>query len=129
MVVITLMGVLAVMAAPSFHRAIERARADVAVANLQAVWAAQRYFWIANRRYANTLGELTDAQLVDPSLPTPSSGSDPGWYSYQAYPDGSATATPRLNAGPNDVFQIDQLGNVTGSVHASDGTLITPPQR
>ena len=48
MVVTTLIGVMAAMSVPSFQRAVEQSRVDIAVANLRAVWAAERLYWLEN---------------------------------------------------------------------------------
>jgi type IV pilus assembly protein PilE len=128
MVVVTLIGVLAAVAVPSFRRAVEQARADVAVANLQAIWSAQRYYWVVNRTYANDTSVLSGAGLIDPTL-TSSAGGTVAWYSYQTASDGSATATPQSGASPGDYLKLDAAGNLTGTIHSSDGTVITPTLR
>ena len=126
MVVVTIMAVLAAVAAPSFRRAVDQARADVAVSNLRAVWAAQRFYWVANRAYAGSLSDLQAAGLIDASL-VPGSSGDHGWYSYATDATGGATASLRYTAYSGDGFQIDAAGSVTGSVHSADGVVILPP--
>lgn len=52
MVVLIVIGVLTSFCIPSFQRAMEQSRADIAVANLRAIWAAQRLYWLENHCYA-----------------------------------------------------------------------------
>ena len=133
MVVLTLMGIMVAMAAPTFRRTIETATADIAIANLRAVWAAQRVYWIANRSYASDISTLVSLDLLNPEV-LPSDGT----YSYYTYSitgaDSSTfSATARRASGVSYTgsFLIDQTGTVGGSI--SDSTdpsapAITPPQ-
>ncbi len=133
MVVLTLMGIMIAIAAPTFRRTIETATADIAIANLRAVWAAQRVYWIANRAYASDISTLVSLDLLNPEV-LPSHGT----YSYYTYSITSAdtstfSATAQRTSGASYVgsFQIDQNGTVAGSI--SDSTdpsapAITPPQ-
>lgn len=128
--VLTLMGVMIAMAAPSFRRAVEVARADIAVANLRAVWAAQRVYWIANRTYAPDLPTLVSLDLVSPEL------TASGWpYRYAVYPagDSSFTVTAQRSAPGtySGQFAIDETGAITGAVTTADDTgepALTPPR-
>ena len=58
MVVLTVIGVLIALSVPSYQRAVEQARADVAVANLRAIWSAERLFWIEHHPYTADLSAL-----------------------------------------------------------------------
>ena len=130
MVVLTLMGVMIAMAAPSFRRAVEKANADIAVANLRAIWAAQRVYWIANRTYAADLPTLVGQDLVGPEV---MSSSWPFHYALNPSGDTSFTVTA-LRSAPHTYtgqFTIDETGAITGSLtNPSDSTepAITPPQ-
>src|SRR5438876_476537 len=66
MVVLTMMGVLVAMSAPTYRRAVEQARADIAAANLKAVWSAQRLYWLEHGTFATTLTQLDS--LLDPAV-------------------------------------------------------------
>src|SRR5688572_29098867 len=63
-----IIGVMISSSAPSFRRAIERSRADVATANLQAIWSAQRLYWLETRSYAEDLSVLQSAGLLGPTI-------------------------------------------------------------
>ena len=54
MVVTTLIGVMAAMSVPSFQRAVQQSRVDIAVANLRAIWAAERLYWLENHTYTSS---------------------------------------------------------------------------
>src|SRR5437870_2575805 len=68
MIVLTVMGVLIAMAAPTFQRALEQSRADVAGANLRAIWSAERLYWLENHNYSGDLSELKSLGLIDPTI-------------------------------------------------------------
>ena len=61
MVAIMVVGVLISMGVPRFSQSLEQARANVAGANLQAIWSAQRLYWLENRTYAPDLPTLLSA--------------------------------------------------------------------
>ncbi len=55
MLVLTIMGVLIAMCAPTYQQAMEQARADVAAANLRAIWSAERLYWLTNQHVFHEL--------------------------------------------------------------------------
>ena len=69
-VAVIVTGVLLSIGVPRFQQSLEQSRADVAGANLRAIWSAQRLYWLENRTYAPDLNTLLSANLIDPSLPT-----------------------------------------------------------
>jgi prepilin-type N-terminal cleavage/methylation domain-containing protein len=73
MVTVTLIGILAAFATPSFRRAMNQSRADIAAANLRAIWSAERCYWLDNRSYTSDLNQLQSLGLVDPSVVASSS--------------------------------------------------------
>jgi prepilin-type N-terminal cleavage/methylation domain-containing protein len=125
MVVTTLIGVMAAMSVPTFQCAVVQSRADIAVANLRAIWAAERLYWLENHSYTGTLSQqsppgLMQLGLLDPSLPLAQGNATyqtGGYYfsvvlgtdSTSAF---TATATNAL-AGPPTAITVDQDGNVT----------------
>jgi prepilin-type N-terminal cleavage/methylation domain-containing protein len=117
-IVTVIIGILASMGIPSFHRALEQSRADLAAANLWSVWSAQRLYWLDNRTYAPDLATLESAGLLDHSV------SAQNFYSVGvAAADDStftATATRASNARWNGTLSIDQNGAVFG-VLSADG--------
>ena len=73
MVAVAIMGVLIGMSAPYFGRSLEQARADFAVANLRAIWAAERLYWLENHAYTDKLTQtspkgLVELGLIDPGI-------------------------------------------------------------
>ena len=55
MIVLVVMGVMISFGIPQFSRALEQSRADVAGANLRAIWTAERIYWLDNRTYTTNL--------------------------------------------------------------------------
>lgn len=124
MVALTVMGVLAAMAVPTYRRSVEQTKADVAASNLREIWAAQRLFYLERRAYTADPAALADAGaaiLARPQL-------DP-WYQYNVtagVAGFSATAT-RANSGSfNGTLTIDQTGAVSGTIDESGGPPIRP---
>ena len=124
---LTLLEIMISMAVPSFHRTIEQVKADVAVANLRAVWSAQRFYWMDNRGYAASLSQLRDLDLVDSAL---TSGDGPYSYSVSTTSGGfSASATRSGTSRWSGGFSIDQSGQITGAVRAlSEADIVAAPQ-
>jgi len=119
-IVMTILGVLLSFGIPSFQLAIEQSRAQVASANLEAIWSAQRLYWLANRTYAPDLATLQSAGMLDPSL-----GSQTFFIYEIASADANtfvATATRVSNVKWNGTFTIDQSGTLSGVLSA-------PPQQ
>jgi prepilin-type N-terminal cleavage/methylation domain-containing protein len=138
MVVTTLIGVMAAMSVPSFQRACEQSRADIAAANLRAIWSAERLFWLENHTYTPNLSPqtppslpgLVDLGLIDPQVvvSTYSDGSCKP-YSYSVPAAGTATFTAtatRKDKYGNQLgyFTIDQDGNVF--TYDSSGNQVRP---
>lgn len=123
---LVIMGVLLAMGIPRFQLALEQSRANVAGANLRAIWSAQRIYWLENRAYATSLSTLQDANLIDRSLVT---ANVPYAYSADVLSDGTFTATA-TRGGPSSwagSFTIAADGSFTGSVQqGGQGVLITP---
>lgn len=127
MVVVTITAVITALAVPSFQRSVETAKADIAIANLRAVWAAERFYWLEYRAYTSDLSRLTTLGLLDPEL---IHGGTPYEYSVSVSPDGStfeATAARASGSRWSGVFSIDQTGALGGKVVADDETDLNPP--
>jgi prepilin-type N-terminal cleavage/methylation domain-containing protein len=123
MIVLTIMGVLIAMAAPTFQRSLEQARADVAGANLRAIWSAQRLYWLENHSYTNDLNQLQSLGLLDPTIVAATTV-----YTYAITAADSnaftATATRTGSARWNGGFTIDQTGAASGAIEAIDAASI-----
>lgn len=128
MVTVAVVGILVGMSAPYFGRALEQSRADFAVANLRAIWAAQRLHWLENHVYAADLGTLRTLGLIDPLL---DSTIPTGEYTYSTIlvplaPDYIlATASRASGSSWTGGFTINQDGTTGGSISAGT-TTITP---
>jgi prepilin-type N-terminal cleavage/methylation domain-containing protein len=133
MVVTTLIGVMAAMSVPSFQHACEQSRADIAAANLRAIWAAERLFWLENHTYTDKLATqtsplppgLADLGLIDSEIVSSTVG-----YVYLVPAAGTATftatATRKDPSGATfGFFRIDQTGSSSGTVSIG-GATFTP---
>jgi prepilin-type N-terminal cleavage/methylation domain-containing protein len=121
MVVLVVIGVLVAIAAPSYRRAMEQSRTDIAAANLRAIWAAQRIYWLEYQAYGDkaTL-ESTGCGILDPKI-----DSDPTFVYSITSTDNFVThfqawATP-TNATWTGRYMLDE----TGAFDDSSG--ICPP--
>ena len=121
-VAIMVVGILISMGVPRFSQSLEQARANAAGANLQAIWSAQRLYWLENRTYAADLATLQSlttpnfSPLIDPSLVT---AVTPYTYVVTSPDDGNtftATATRANSSGWSGSWTIDQNGNTSGAI-------------
>ncbi len=125
LVSVTIMGILMSMAAPSFHRAVAQSRADIAAANLRAIWSAERCYWLDNRTYTDDLAQLTSLGLLDPSI---AGASSYYIYTIPSADNTSFVATVTRTSGSkwSGQFTIDQTGVISGSIDASGEPSIVP---
>lgn len=123
--VLVVIGVLISMSAPTFTRTIEQAQADIAGANLQSIWSAQRFYWLENRDYADKLEELVDMDLLDPSVLTGTRR-----YRYRirhADKDSFEVEAERINSSRWDgKYTLIETGEITGVIKASGESDIQP---
>ena len=125
MVVLTVIGILVAMALPSYERALEQSRANIATANLRAIWSAERFYWLENRAYTADLTILQTSGLLDPQVVLATSGYV---YSVPAADSNTMTAnaTRTGSARWSGAYQIDETGLISGSVEAAGQTPMTP---
>jgi len=125
MVVVAVISVLVVMAVPSYQRALEQFRADIAAANLRAVWSAERLYWLDYQAYTADLAGLRTAGLVDPEILLSTTGYA---YTITSADNNSfqAAATRTGSAAGAGQYTIDETGTISGTVQAPGGAGITP---
>ncbi len=125
LVVLAIVGVLISMSAPSFRRSLEHSRADIAGANLRAIWVAQRIYWLEHRAYAGDFVALEEAGLLDPTI---RAGTAYYAYAIVSADAGSflAAATRIGSAKWSGQFTIGADGALAGRVTAEGETAITP---
>lgn len=123
--VLVVIGVLISMSAPSFTRTIEQAQADIAGANLQSIWSAQRFYWLENREYARKVEDLVDLDLLDPSVLT---GTRRYRYRIRNANNGSFEAeAERINSRRwSGKYTLTETGEITGKIQASGEADIQP---
>jgi type II secretory pathway pseudopilin PulG len=117
MVVLVVMAIIMSMGVPRFSRSLEQSRADVAAANLRAIWTAERLHWLEHREYAD-LATLVSRNLVDASACTGTS------YAYSATPagDGFVARAERNNSETRGgCLQIDESGVLENLLTCSGG--------
>ena len=124
-VVLTVMGIFISMSAPSFHRSLEQSRADIAAANLRAIWSAERIYWLEYRNYTDDLSELDSLGLLDPSIVL---ATDFYVYSVPSADSTtlSATATRTGSTRWTGELVIDETGVVSGAIQATGQADILP---
>jgi Tfp pilus assembly protein PilE len=127
MVVLVVVGVMTSFGVPQFTRALEQSRADVAGANLRAIWTAERIYWLDNRKYTSALQDLVTLNLLDPSITSTSSA----FYTYSVTAFDAATATftataqRASNGSWSGSFWIMQDGSLGGALACPPQTNIT----
>lgn len=122
---LVVMGILISMSAPTFHRSIEQSWADIAGANLRAIWSAQRLYWLENRTYTSDLSELGSLDLLDPTVISGSSR-----YSYSiASADASTFTAAATRTGSlrwMGQLMIDESGVLSGAIQAAGEPDVVP---
>lgn len=122
LVVMAILSILLAIAAPRLVRSLEQTRADTAAANLRAIWAAQRLYWLENHTYAAQFADL--GPLVDATITT----NGPFYaYSIQAA-NGTTLRVTATRSGTKYTGQliIDEAGMITGHIQAAGQSPITP---
>jgi prepilin-type N-terminal cleavage/methylation domain-containing protein len=118
MVVLTIIGILVAMTVPSYQRAVEQSRADVAAANLRALWSAQRLYWIEHHAYTSNLTALQSLGLLDPAIVLSTTG-----YVYAVTSAGTnsfrAVAVRTGSSAWTGEFAIDQDGLLSGAIESA----------
>ncbi len=119
MVVTTLIGVMAAMSVPSFTRAVQQSRVDISVANLRAIWAAERLYWLENHTYTPVTAPTTPDQalqsLQNLGLLDAEVLSGVGGYNYSVTSGTTTTFTAQatsINTWGLGCLTIDQTGSV-----------------
>jgi prepilin-type N-terminal cleavage/methylation domain-containing protein len=114
------------MGIPRFQQSLEQSRANVAGANLRAIWSAQRLYWLENRTYAPDLATLLSANLIDPSVTT---ATAPYGYLVATASDSwfTATATRAGSACWAGTLTIAADGSFSGSVQQGNGAITIVP--
>jgi type IV pilus assembly protein PilE len=124
MVVMVVIGILVAMAVPTYQRAVEQSHADIAAANLRAIWAAERLYWLEYHAYTSSLTDLRDIGLLDSQVVLSANG-----YTYAIASAESnsfeATATRTGSTQWSGQYTIDQTGVISGTLYGAGGTEIT----
>ncbi len=136
MIVLTVVAIMAAMSMPTFQHAIEQSRGDVAAANLRAIWAAERLYWLENHQYTGNLEDLRSLQngepsdsylhlgLLDPTFAIKGSSTyaTVGYYNYyqpivtqDASGNSTFTVTATSNSGDAASITIDQTGSIAAN--------------
>jgi len=123
MVVVLVIGVLTAFAVPSYRRAMEQSRADMAAANLRGIWAAQRIYWIDYHTYTNNLTLLNTLGLLGPEILTTNTGFA---FSVTAGSDAfEASATRKAGALWPGSLTSDETGELSGALTSTAQPEIT----
>jgi prepilin-type N-terminal cleavage/methylation domain-containing protein len=129
MVSLMIMGVLISFSIPSFARAVEQSKADVAGGNLRTVWSAQRLYRLDNSTYAATLDILVTAGLIDSNFPGTSGSSTTPYNFLVVFPSSDPTGvqtfsiTATRNGGNwSGYFSIDQTGTIDPTLTLTYGS-------
>ena len=123
--VLAVVGILLSLSAPSFRRSMQRSHADVAGANLRAIWTAERLYWLEYRTYTDDLSLLESLDLLDPTI---AAATSPYTYSITSADDSTLTAVATRTGSERwwGQFTIDQDGLISGTVQATGEADIVP---
>jgi prepilin-type N-terminal cleavage/methylation domain-containing protein len=117
MVVLTIIGIMATMCLPNFQKAIQQSRIDIAAANLRAIWAAERLYWLEYHAYTpgpaseDHLDTLNHLKLLDSEVLSTSGG-----FTYAVPSTSPFSATALYQSGSYSLtLTIDENGEITST--------------
>ena len=128
LVVMTIMGVMIAIPVPSFLRAVEQSKLDVAAGHLRAIWTAQRFYHLEHGRYGS-LAELAPGTSGD-DLIEPALISGTTFYAYSITLADNSQAFVATALHPNQIrchgsLTIDERGTLISEV-TSNGQALSP---
>ncbi len=117
LMVITILAILAGLAAPNYFLTVEKSRSNEAIGNLNIIRMGERIYKLNNSRYWPN-PDATDNTLSDINTNLNVSLDTPKYYALSITSTGTGTAftatASRGNAGAK-TFTIDQTGTITES--------------
>jgi prepilin-type N-terminal cleavage/methylation domain-containing protein len=129
LVVVTILGVLVAYAMPTFRKAVEQSGVNMAAANLETIWTAERLYLAQNQMFTGSLTDLQNAGLLDLNFVNALNNSSKFQYAISAPEPASgfsATAT-RINSGHwSGQLGITESGTLSGLITGKWGEKITP---
>jgi prepilin-type N-terminal cleavage/methylation domain-containing protein len=120
--------ILVSISAPMYNRAIEQARLDSAAGNLKTIWSAQRAYWLKFHTFASDLTTLENEDLISASLVETQTLPN-ARYVYDIDSAGAdsfvASASRSSSNSWNGEIQVNEFGQLTGSISKADGTTLS----
>lgn len=129
LIAMTIICILVTLSTPIYSRAMEQARLDAVARNLEMIWSAQRVYWLYEHLYAPDLATLYNMDLLSSKLVLTEGSLTVSYvYEIEAADSDSFTAVATRNSSTkwSGQIQIDEFGNLTGSIAASDGLVLVP---
>jgi prepilin-type N-terminal cleavage/methylation domain-containing protein len=128
-VAIIIICILVSIATPMYSKAIEQAKLDSAAGNLKTVWSAQRAYWLKYHTFAADLATLENEDLIS-ALLVETQTLPNATYVYDIDSAGAdsfiASAARNSSNSWNGEIQINELGQLTGSISKADGSTLSP---
>jgi prepilin-type N-terminal cleavage/methylation domain-containing protein len=129
LIAMTIICILIVLSTPIYSRAMEQARLDAAASNLKMIWSAQRVYWLDEHSYAPDLAALYNMDLLSSKLVLTKTSLTASYaYEIEAVDNDSFTAiaTRKGSNKWSGQIRIDEFGDLTGGITASDGLELVP---
>lgn len=124
MIVVAVMGILISMSAGRFFKGVEQSHADIAAANLRAIWTAERLYWLEYGAYTDDLSELEALDLIHSTI---ISALKPYQYNIESADAAvfTASATRSGSGHWSGQLAIDETGTLEGQINGGE-TVIEP---
>ena len=127
-VALTLLVMLGSFGVVRYTKTLETASLDLAVGHLESVWTAQRFFWLENGEFAESVADLEDGGFLDASRPPAESryqykisSANANSFKAQAKRTGSRRWKGKVS--------IDETGELSGKIKSKSGVVIEPVGR
>jgi prepilin-type N-terminal cleavage/methylation domain-containing protein len=123
--VLGIVGMLSTAAVPSFKVAVEETRVDRSVGELRSMWIAQRLHFLQAGRFADSLAELSKANL----LPMGATGRTEG-FAFKIQPDRRGELKMKARRVKDSSWSgeiyLDKNARLKGEISSKQGDVVTP---
>jgi len=129
LIAMTIICILVTLSTPIYSRALEQAKLDAAAGNLKMIWSAQRVYWLDEHTYAPDLTTLYSMDLLSLKMVVTKTSLTASYvYEIEAVDDDSFTAVAIRNGSSkwSGEIRIDEYGDLTGGITATDGLELVP---
>lgn len=135
---VTIIGIIAAYGLPRFQKSMEQSRVDMATANMETIWTAQRLFMAQQNKFTGNMDDL--APFLDQGFILASSNPANAFVYIASAPTETTFEITAIRQKYNEMnnptqknnnwsgtITLDSSGTLTGFVFSKDGSLTVYP--